>query len=130
MLNYEHNYTLQKVNQSYKSVVADSSLCAAQSAKWGEEMLAPGTESSTQTPALGWSFFSRARGFATRGRTERTGAAGGVADGAISFYSKTKGRWGEEARDFSIGCAELWPSGKKLRQAANLKCVSFNLLLA
>lgn len=58
ILNYEHNYTLQKVNRSYKSVVADSSLCAAQSARVGKGDARPGEESSTPDSRPGWSFFS------------------------------------------------------------------------
>ena len=47
ILNYEHNYTLQKVKRSYKSVVADSSLRAAQSARVGKGDARPGAEAST-----------------------------------------------------------------------------------
>ena len=102
ILNYEHNYTLQKVNRSYKSVVADSSLRAAQSARVGKGDARPGAEASTPAgpPAPGRSFSEPGSRHPGTDREDGGGRRG--ADGALSLYSKAKGRWGEGSLEASL----------------------------
>ena len=64
-------------------------------------MLAQARSPPPQTPAPAGPS-SQSLGAATQGQTERTGGSRRVADGAISFYRKAKGRWGEGSLETSL----------------------------
>lgn len=88
ILNYERNYILQKVNRSYKSVVADSSPCAAQSAGLGrrDARRARSAASPLPLPPPGRPFPEPQTHARRRpGTMGRAGGGSRGAEGAISF---------------------------------------------
>lgn len=105
ILNYEHNYTLQKVNRSYKSVVADSSLCAAQSARVGKGDARPGEESSTPDSRPRLVLLLRAWEPPPRDRLRGQGAAEGCRRCDFLLQKGEREMERRKLRDFSIRAA-------------------------